>query len=805
MEKKRDFNRLLALLLAFFLCTSFLTCVDAKKRRGDGIRKKGGDNIFSSSTRRRGHEGKGVQLDPRCRLPPHLSQSGPRAFIDRALTLQQEGKEETEFCYRNALAFGPVVGAYNNLGIFYAERGRVHDAVELYREGIRHYPTVYELHVNLGNQLRRLGRVEEAEAEIAKAIPHNPSHLTLFNYATVLMDLNRYGEASFYFGQAHQQKPDWHLALFEQGRSLRLGGQHNHTQLMLAASTFTRAIQMAMSTSPSPPPSNATIGNYYYERGCAYGDDEQYMQAVADYTSAVKFDPFHADAFYSKCHYALFLCWWDEYEDIMSHLHVILRKELDEGKVDPTRGTRIRPHQALLWLEGKELFNVIKSYAREAQYKAGRFSTVPSTFAPAQVPPRSRLRIGYVASGLSKHPDGKNTQGVYKRHDRKKVEVFCFSTWPGDGSQEREEIRSGCEHFEDIHALSTQGMADAINEKSVQVLIDVNGYTGQFRAELFALRLAPIQVNFLGWVATSGAPYIDYQITDNIASPPEYTSFYTEHFTYMPYSYFVSNLRQSEAGLKERGWPITRKEVGLPEKGQLVANFNSLYKVDSDVLSIWAKVLSQVPNSTFWMQRLPGAAEEHLRNEFEKKGVDSRRLIFTDLFDASVHLKAKAMADLSLDTFVYNAHTSGVDVLWAGVPLLSRPGTRMSNRVAAGLLRALGLQDLICQDSAAYEKKAVELLTHPARLADVRTRLWQARLTSPLFDTSRWVRDFEKAVRMQWEVKVALPSRRLSSSHLSSSCRLISSRPCQLRVDAESGERGFGYHEKAFHIILTEN
>ncbi|MGH9579284.1 MAG: hypothetical protein ACRD3R_17735, partial [Terriglobales bacterium] len=298
----------------------------------------------------------------------------------------------------------------------------------------------------------------------------------------------------------------------------------------------------------------------------------------------------------------------------------------------------------------------------------------------------------------------------------------------------------------DITRLGDGEAAAAIKRRKIDILVNLNGYFGRPRQGVFGLRACPVQVNYLGFPGTIGAGYIDYIIADSQVIPPEQKAFYTEKVVYLPDTYQVNDSRRRIA---ER--MPTRAEAGLPDSGFVFCCFNNNYKITPDMFDIWMRLLNKVPGSVLWLLEDNAAASRNLRREAEARGVASERLVFAKVIRLDEHLARHRLADLFLDTLPYNAHTTGSDALWAGLPLLTCQGTTFPGRVAASLLKAVGVPELITSSREEYEALALALATHPAQSAEIRAKLARNRTTHPLFDTDRFRRHIEAAYLAMWE------------------------------------------------------
>jgi predicted O-linked N-acetylglucosamine transferase (SPINDLY family) len=301
------------------------------------------------------------------------------------------------------------------------------------------------------------------------------------------------------------------------------------------------------------------------------------------------------------------------------------------------------------------------------------------------------------------------------------------------------------DRFVDVHAEPHRATAQRIADDRIDVLVDLRGHTDGSRPEVFALRPAPVQVCYLGYPGTTGAPFIDYLVADPVVVPRDDWQWFSEKIVWMPASY-----QANDAGQRLPDAPQCRAEFGLPEKGFVFCAFNRHHKIEREVFALWMRLLAAVPGSVLWL--LPGPGERRLRHAAACAAVDPQRVVFATKLPKPEHLARHRLADLFLDTYCYNAHTGGSDALWAGLPVLTRPGHAFASRVGASLLRAVGLAELIVDDLSAYETRAVELARHPHQLAALRAKLAANRLTMPLFDTARFTRDLEHAYQRMWEI-----------------------------------------------------
>ena len=406
---------------------------------------------------------------------------------------------------------------------------------------------------------------------------------------------------------------------------------------------------------------------------------------------------------------------------------------------------RVDPATALMLFPGQISREVAiyraKKIAQAAAGKGERGAAGPGNYS------HKRIRIGYVSADFHNHPTAHLTFGLFEAHDRSAFEIFAYSCGPDDGSDYRKHLESTCEHFIDVRSELPERTAERIRADEIDILVDMKGHTVNSRLEIFAGKPAPVQVAYLGYPGTSGAPFIDYFISDRVATPPGFDKEFTEKIVYLPGSYQVNDSRQPIANETR-----TRADYGLPEDAFVYCSFNRLGKIDRTIFSAWMEILRAVPNSVLWLIREDPLAETNLRDEATSRQVDPQRLIFSDKIDKPEHLARHRLADLFLDTYTVNAHTGASDALRAGLPLLTCPGASFIARVAASLLDAVGLPELAVANLEEYKKLAVHLAQDTNAIADLRDKLDRQRLTYPLFDTRRFVRNLEVAYGRMHEI-----------------------------------------------------
>jgi predicted O-linked N-acetylglucosamine transferase (SPINDLY family) len=351
-----------------------------------------------------------------------------------------------------------------------------------------------------------------------------------------------------------------------------------------------------------------------------------------------------------------------------------------------------------------------------------------------------KIRIAYVSCGFHQHPTAYLTAELLEIHDRSHFEIIGVSVGPDDQSEIRARLIRAFDRFYDVRSKTDQEVTSLLRELRVDIAVDRSGYTTNARPGIFAGRAAPVQVNYIGFPGTLAAKFYDYILADATVLPFDRQPFYTERIVHLPNSYLVNDTRRPVAARTP-----TRQECGLPAQGFVFCCFNNSYKITPPVFDIWMRLLSKMEGSVLWLFCDREGAEANLRREAAARNIDPGRLIFARRVPLADHLARHRLADLFLDTLPYNAHTTAADALWMGLPVVTCLGQSFAGRVAASLLRAVGMSDLVTSNPGEYEDLILRIAREPAMLQDLRDRLQRNKVTSPLFDTDLYRRNLESA------------------------------------------------------------
>ncbi|KAH7543355.1 hypothetical protein FEM48_Zijuj02G0175400 [Ziziphus jujuba var. spinosa] len=675
--------------------------------------------------------------------------------------------------YKHALQTRPNYAmAFGNLASTYYEQGQLDLAILHYKHAISCDPRFLEAYNNLGNALKDIGRVDEAIQCYNQCLTLQPKHpQALTNLGNIYMEWNMVGAAASYYKATlnvttglsapfnnlaiiYKQQGNYADAISCYNEVLRIDplaadGLVNRGNTFKEIGRVSEAIQDYMHAIAIRP----TMAEAHANLASAYKDSGHVEAAIKSYSQALHFRPDFPEATCNLLHTLQCLCSWEDRDEKFAEVEGIIRRQINMSLLPS-----VQPFHAIAYpIDPMLALEISRKYAAHCSIVASRFALPPFNH-PSPVPVKcdggyERLRVGYVSSDFGNHPLSHLMGSVFGMHDTENIEIFCYALSPTDGSEWRQRIQSEAEHFVDVSAMSSDMIAKMINEDEIQILVNLNGYTKGARNEIFAMQPAPIQVSYMGFPGTTGATYINYLVTDEFVSPFRFSHIYSEKLVHLPHCYFVNDYKQKNRDVLDPICQHKRSDYGLPEDKFIFACFNQLYKMDPEIFNTWCNILKRVPNSALWLLRFPAAGEMRLRAYAIAQGVQPDQIIFTDVAMKNEHIRRSALADLFLDTPLCNAHTTGTDILWAGLPMVTLPLDKMATRVAGSLCLATGLGDaMIVSSMEEYEEKAVSLALNRPKLQALTNKLKAVRLNCPLFDTARWVRNLERAYFKMWNI-----------------------------------------------------
>lgn len=588
------------------------------------------------------------------------------------------------------------------------------------------------LYLIKGDALKRLGRHLEAGESYRKAAQAGGPNAAA---------------AWFYCGTQYQRSGDLKQAVDAYRRSLALNPDQAEAQNNLCVMYYTinqtlEALPHARWLFVNGIKSDQLINAGYVFRSAGLQDE-----ALESFRKALEMNPNDWRTIASALQAAQHGCDWP----LVAKLSQRLAEELySQGRFADSRELHL---VHISWCMDEAVnFEMAKAAAR----KAVEDVTGPA-FDHSQHIWGKRIKVGYVSADFHNHATLHLMGGVFARHDRQKFEVYAYCHSRQDDSYFRRRFLKSIEHYVDISKMSDEEAARKIYEDGVDILIDLKGFTEKQRLPIFALRPAPVSATYIGFPGTSGAEFLDYAITDRIVTPDSSKPFYTEKLCRLPESYQCNDQDRLIASN-----PIARRDVGLPEDAIVFCTFNQPYKIDEIMFDTWMAILRDVPNSVLWILDPGSLAGRKLREEAQARGVDGSRVIFADKQVPPLHLARLALADIALDTRIYNGHTTTSDALWAGVPVITVAGKHFASRVSSSLLTACGLPQLVAPTMDAMHQIAVQLANDAEKLSQVKAQLAKNRLICPLFDTERFTRHLEHA----YELMIQRTKQRLGTDHI---------------------------------------
>jgi predicted O-linked N-acetylglucosamine transferase (SPINDLY family) len=599
-----------------------------------------------------------------------------------------------------------------------AQAGRPADGLVFLEQVLAMQPRHAAAQVNYGNVLTLLGRLEDAVSAYDRALAIQPDAETFTNRGNVLHSLARQAEALESYEQALRHDPRDIRALFKRGVILGEMGRADE-----ALATYDRLLALA--------PTHAEALN---NRGYIWWLNKQrWAPAIADLGAALRLAPDLAYGAGALLHLNMYAANWKQFEQARAHVIAGVRQGQRAGRPFMFQAIADDPAdlQACARIYARDLYPQVPSPPHDRALRKNR----------------GKIRIGYLSGEFHDQATAILMAGLYERHDRGRFDVIAVDNGSADRSAMSARLKRAFDEWIDIGGQADAEAARIIRAAQIDILVNLNGYFGRHRMGVFAHRPAPIQVNYLGFPGTLGAPYIDYIIADAVVIPPGEEHFYDEKVLTLPGSYQVND---------DRGRPMapipSRREAGLPETGFVFCNFNQSYKLTPDSFASWIRILKQVDGSVLWLLDAVAPFAENIADHARTHGVDPARILFAPNLPPDQHLARLSLADLFLDGLPYNAHTTASDALWAGVPVLTRRGTAFPGRVAASLLRAANLSDLVTETAQEFEQLAVKLATDPEAYGVVKKRVTRH---CPLFNTDLFRQQIEAAYEKIWQAWLA--------------------------------------------------
>jgi predicted O-linked N-acetylglucosamine transferase (SPINDLY family) len=667
--------------------------------------------------------GRGTEAEPCFRRAAGLQPRFAEAHFCLGRCLAERGQlTEAEQSFRAALAIDPKLApAHLFLGLALFNSGRSAEAEKCYRRAIALNAGMAEAYNYLGVLLSQAGRGAEAEECFRHAISLGPEYASAFlNLGTHLAEQRRDAEAEQCFRRAIACDPRFADAHFKLGNLLNRMRRHEEAEMCLR-----RTVELDDRHADA----QVNLGNLLLTLA-------RYVAAESALRRSIALDARNASVLPKIVHAASFACSWRSFEEDLRRI-VLLLGQADSLPVDPF------PLNAIPGLTPHEHKNAARKFAQEVVNVDALDAIVPRASRRVR---EDRVRIGYLSAHFHNHAVAIALAGVLEAHDPDRLAISAYSYGRQAQDEGRKRILRACPAFRDLGPLADHAAAAAIAADGIDILVDLVGYTSDYRPAISAMHPAPVLVNWLGYPGTLGHPRMaDYIIGDPVVTPLAHAGHFSETLALMPHCCLPFDRSRSVDPRPGR------QESGLPGDGFVFCCFQQCYKLTPAIFDLWCRLLRNVPRSVLWLQE-PGAdAAANLRSEAVARDVDPARLVFAPRVKSpAAYLGRLQLADLALDTFPYTSHSTGSDLLWAGVPLVTMIGETFASRVAASLLHGVGLAELVARDPEEYLAIALRLALHPDLLDAVRARLAAARPSAPLFDTVRFTRDLERLYRQIW-------------------------------------------------------
>ena len=623
-------------------------------------------------------------------------------FFEKALNLEP----------KNELVIYNMSFAYNNLANYFKDLNKYNESLSYYDKAININPNYSHAWNNKGNLLKDLMRYEEAIIHYDHAIKIDPKYEVAWNNkGNVLKELGHHQEALNHYKKAIEIKPNYEFAWNNKGIILK---ERNNFKDALAC--FNQALAI-----------NANYSSALNNKGNLLRELKNYEESFSCYYKAYQIDPNINYLLGNIIQAKSFICDWKNLKKETK----FLEKQILSFK------SCVTPLVSLSLFNDSKLNNIVSTIFSKNEYPLN--SKLGSNF---KINKNKKIKIGYYSNDFREHPVANLAVEMFELHNRDMFEIIAFSFCPPNDGYMQKRLKKTFDQFIEVYDMTDFEVAKLSRDLNIDIAVDLMGYTLGNRTGIFALRAAPIQVNYLGFPGTMGCSYIDYVFVDKIIAPRDIVPFFSEKIVYLP------NCYQPNDSKKEISKKIfSKNEMGIPSDSFVFCCFNNNYKITPDIFDIWMNILKNVDNSILWLLAGNQLSMNNLQKEAKERGVDPKRIIFANFAKLPEHLSRHSCADLFLDTFPYNAHTTASDALFSGLPLITKIGNTFASRVGASLLNSINLPELITDSFEQYESLAVELATNPSKLQSLKKKLLNNRMKSALFDSRLFTKNIESAYK----------------------------------------------------------
>lgn len=645
-------------------------------------------------------------------------------------------EDDAEECFKLAASMDPGFFEANLvLGDIHLRKGDFYKACTYFEHAVQIRSDQANLHIKLGLLYKKVSDIEKALEHLEKAVSlKSDDHETLFQLGLIQTEAGRYDEAIATYRRHNVLRPDNPDSHHNAGYLLSLVGRGEEA---------IEAYRKALSLNPSKAVTHHNLGNAYESLG-------RHDNAFQCYKTAFELDNEMNLAGNSLFFYYRKMCDWEKSE----HIRAVLHKRTERDIADK-RKTAANPFISLLMYDSPATHYAVARSWSDSDRKMHKAAM--SRFSHPDRPlDKNILKIGYLSGDFRNHPVSHQSSNMFGSHDGKRFKICAYSYGPAEKDDFYNKVKTSCDAFIDIRGLSDYDAARKIHVDGVDILVDLTGRSGDHRFGILAFKPSPIQVSYLGFLGTSGSRYMDYIITDRVVTPAQQARFYSENFVYLPNCYQVNNYEHPRTECV-----FDRSDFNLPQRETVFCSFNNTYKIEPNVFRAWMTILKRVPGAVLWLYRENEAAMKNLCFEAEKNGVERNRLIFSKSMPLEKHIGRLKLADIALDTIVYNGGATTSNALAAGIPVVTLPGNSFTSRMSASALNACGMNELTAGSLAEYIDIAVRLAQNPEKLNTVKKRLSDWSSIGDLFDTGQFVRNLEKAYETMWSIYLNGESPRL--------------------------------------------
>ena len=604
----------------------------------------------------------------------------------------------------------------HQLAITNFNTGKREEAERLFREVLKTNPSHFDANHYLAIVLVNLGRLDEAVILFKKTLELKPDSDVFQNFADTLIQLKKFEEAEINYRKVLEFNPDNIDIQYNLGNTLKILNRLDEAEVV-----YKKIIELKPDYFRAHHNLAITLNSLNkLDESLKYWKIAKTLKPDADFLLGT--------ILYLKMQLNI----WDELQSELQEL----TKKINNGE------KFINPFPTLSLIDDPELHRkAAKIYLNNKTPKSNLFPKISKYHS------HEKIKIGYFSTDFNNHPVGKLTAELYELHDRKKFEIHAFSFGLDKKDETNTRIRKGVDYFHDVHKISDIDLVKLARSLEIDIAIDLTGFTSDNNAAIFSMLVAPIQVNYLGYTSTMGGDCMNYLIADKTIIPEKNKKYYSEKIVYLPNNYMVN---ESKVKVSEK--LFIRKDVGLPAEGFVFCCFNTHFKISPITFAGWMRILKAVDGSVLWLLPKNENAVKNLKKEAKKHGIDESRLIFAPSLDLNEdHLSRQKLADLFLDTLPYNAHITASEALRMGLPVLTCMAQAFSGRVAASLLKAVNLSEMITTTQEQYERLAIELATNPEKLKIIKNKLANNLPTAPLYDTPLFTKNLEAAYQVMYE------------------------------------------------------